>query len=191
MKKVVLLLVTAVAITTISGCSVKKTEKVTDAEKFSDEYSVSKDNPFKYIDIDQVLDIIENKSGIIFFGNPDCEWCSATATILTEALKYKNVDNAYYYNPKSIKEKDTKEYKKLIDLLKDYLPKNENDEADPYLPDVYFIKNGKVIGHNNDTATMEGSLDEALSDKTKKELKSKYLDLISEYNIKECTDSSC
>lgn len=188
MKKVVFLGLIITSILFISGCSVKKTEEVTDAEKFSNEYSVSKDNPFKYIDIDEVLNIIENKSGIIFFGNSDCEWCSETATILTEALAYKNVENAYYYNPKAIREKNTKKYQKLIELLKDYLPFDEEGNPYLYLPDIYFIKNGEIIGHNNDTATMSGTVDEALTTKTKRELKNKYLELISKYNVRECTD---
>lgn len=187
MKKVLFLLL--IGLVLITGCSVKKTDDLSSAERFAIEYSISKDNPFEYVTIDQVLDILENKSGIIFFGNSDCEWCVASVKILNQALTYKNVDKVYYYNPKNIREKNTEKYKKLIELLGDNLEKDENGEAYLYLPDVYFVKNGKIIGHNNDTATMSGTVDEAMNDKNKKELKNKYLELISEYNIGECTDN--
>ncbi len=188
MKKVVFLSIIFISIIFISGCSIKKAMELTDAEKFANEYAVSKENPFKYIDIDEVLDILENKSGIIFFGNSDCEWCVASADILTEALNYKNIKEAYYYNPKTIRDKNSKEYKKLVNLLKDYLEEDEEENPYLYLPDIYFVQNGKIIGHNNDAATMNGTVDEALTSKTKKELKNKYLELISKYNIRECTD---
>lgn len=186
MKKVVFLLVISVVL--LTGCSVKKTEDISGAEKFAAEYSVNKDNPFEYISIEEVLEIFKGGSGIVFFGNSDCEWCLETAKILNQAVVYKNIDKVYYYNPKDIREKDSSEYKELIKLLGDNLEKNEQGEAYLYLPDVYFVKNGKIIGHNNDTATMSGTVDEALSDENKKELKNKYLDLISEYNVKECSD---
>ena len=100
MKKVVIiLLVTICSIIIISGCEVKKTNEVTDAERFASEYSVSENNPFKYSNIDEILDIFENGTGIIFFADSDCEWCSATAKVFNEALQYKNIDKVYYYNP--------------------------------------------------------------------------------------------
>ena len=190
MKKVVFPLIIFISIILISGCEVKKTEEVTDAEKFAVEYSVSSDNPFKYVSINKVLDVLENGSGIIFLADSDCDWCTETAKVFIEALNYKNVETVYYYNPKNIRDKNTKSYKKLVSILEEYLEKDDNDQPYLYLPDIYFVKNGKIIGHNNDTATMGGTVDEALSKKTKKELKNKYLELISEYNIKECS-SSC
>lgn len=187
MRKVVVLLL--IGLIMITGCSVKKTEELSSAERFAVEYSISEDNPFEYATIDEVLDIIKNKSGIIFFGNSDCEWCIESASILNDALNYKNIEKVYYYNPKDIREKNTKKYQELVELLGDNLEKDENGESYLYLPDVYFIKNGKVIGHNNDTATMSGNIDEALTEENKKKLRKAYLELISEYNTGECTNN--
>ncbi|MBR3049482.1 MAG: hypothetical protein IKG58_02885 [Bacilli bacterium] len=190
MKKVVVILFISIfSIFAISGCEVKKTNEVTDAEKFASEYSISEDNPFVYSNIDEILKILDNGTGIIFFADSDCEWCNATAKVFNEALKYKNVDKVYYYNPKKIRDKNTKKYQELIEKIKDNLQKDDKDNPYLYLPDIYIVKDGKIIGHNNDTATMNGSVDEALNDKTKKELKDKYLDLISKYNVKECSGS--
>ncbi|MBQ2640304.1 MAG: hypothetical protein IJF92_06070 [Bacilli bacterium] len=187
MKKVVVLFISILIILVVSGCEVKKAEKVTDSEKFAAEYSVSDNNPYEYSNIDEILKIFDGGTGIVFLADSDCEWCSATAKVFTDALNYKNVSKVYYYNPKKIRDKNTKSYKKLVSILKDYLQTDEDNNPYLYLPDIYFVKNGKIIGHNNDTATMNGSVDEALNKKTKKELKNKYIELISKYNVKECS----
>lgn len=190
MKKVVFLLVMFISgLIIISGCEIKKTEELTDAEKFANEYSVSEENPFKYIDIDEVLDIFENKSGIIYFGNSDCEWCISSAEILTEALVEEDIKEVYYYNPVTIKDKENEKYKKLLDILKEYLESDKDGNPELNMPDVYFVKNGKIIGHSNDTIKIDNEEDETITSKNKKELKNKYLKLISEYKKQECTDN--
>lgn len=186
MKKLLFLLV--VGLILVTGCSIKKTTELSNSEKFAAEYSVSKDNPFVYATIDEVLQILKEGTGIIFFGNSDCEWCVASAEILNEAFNYKNVSKVYYYNPKNIRDNQTKEYKQLIELLGQSLEKDEKEKSYLYLPDIYFVKNGKIIGHNNDAATMDGTVEEALTQENKKELKNKYLELISKYNAGECTN---
>lgn len=182
MRKICFLIL--VFILLLTGCSIKKTTELTDAEKFSKEFSITKNNPFKYVDIKETIDIIENKTGIIFFGDPDCEWCRASAEILTSALNYKNINKVYYYNPKKIRDNNSKEYKKLVKLLADYLEKDKDENSYLFLPDIYVVINGKIIDHNNDLASMSGTIEEVLTAKRKKEIKNKYLELISDYNIK-------
>lgn len=187
MKKVVFIL--AISLILVSGCSVKKTTELSNAERFAAEYSVSKENPFKYIDIDEVLDILENKTGIIFFGNSDCEWCISSAEVLTDALNEEDVKEVYYYNPVAIKDKENEEYKKVLDVLKEYLEEDEDGNPQLNIPDVYFVKNGKIIGHVNDTISVDSTEDEILTDENKEDLKNKYIELINEYNREECTDN--
>ena len=115
MKKVVFLFI--IGLVLLTGCSVKKTEELSSAEKFSLEYSISKDNPFEYVTIDEVLNILESQSGIIFFGTSDSDMCVSSAKILNQVLDSKNISRVYYYNPKSIQEKNTKKYRKLINKL--------------------------------------------------------------------------
>lgn len=180
MKKLVSLFI--VVIILMTGCSIKKESDVTDAEKFAAEYSVDEKNPFKYASIDEVLDILDNGSGIIFFANSDNELCVETAKILLEALDNKNIEDVYYYNPQVIRDNNTDDYNKLINIIEDYLPLNDNLEPYLLLPDVYFVKSGKIIGHNNDVAVIKGTIDDILTSKRRKQLKNKYLELINSYN---------
>lgn len=182
MKKIVFLLICVVL---MSGCSVKKVDELSNAEKFAAEFSISEDNPFEYATIDKVLEILDGGTGIIFFGNSDCEWCVESVEILNDALEYKNISEVYYYNPTGIQNKNTAKYKELIKLLDEYLEKDENNVSLLNLPDVYFVKNGKVLGHVNSNITDD--LDDESLEKSKIELKDEYLNLISEYVIKECS----
>lgn len=185
MKKVLCLF--AVTLLLLSGCSVKRTKDLTDAEKFAAEFSIEDKNPFKYASIDEVLEILQSGTGIIFFGDSDCEWCVENVNILNDSLMSQDIEKVYYYNPKSLMKDNPKKYKKLVKLLGNYLEKDNNNEKYLFLPDTYFVREGEVIAHNNDLATMSNTID-SLTSKTKKTLKSKYVELIDEYNSKECTN---
>lgn len=186
MKKAVFLFI--IVLVLLTGCSVKKTEELSSAEKFSLEYSISKDNPFEYVTIDEVLNILESQSGIIFFGTPDSDMCVSNAKILNQILSSKNISRVYYYNPKIIQEKNTKKYKQLIKKLENHLDNDDEGKPYLYLPDVYFVKHGEIIGHNNIGAVVDGSVDYDFLKKKNKSIKNKYLELIDKYSLEECTD---
>ena len=86
MKKVVILVVLCSLF--VAGCSVKKTEELTDAERFANEYSISSNNPFCYTTLNNLLELLEkDESFILFVGNSDSEWSSLGAKSLNRALK--------------------------------------------------------------------------------------------------------
>ena len=88
MKKVVVVIIIFSSLLLINGCSIKKMEELTDAEKFANEYSISENNPFHYATIDEVLDLVtDNKSGILFLGDSDSEWSTFGVQILNKVLK--------------------------------------------------------------------------------------------------------
>ena len=67
----------------------------------------------------------------------------------------------------------------LISLLSGYLDVNSNNEEYLYLPDIYFVKKGKIISHNNDMAT--NSTDDILDNEDDSKIKDKYIKLLNEY----------
>jgi len=171
MKKVLLLFLCMIIL--VSGCEVKKMDEVTSADTFAREYSVSRNNPFVYASLNDIYELLENGSGIIFFGNSDCDVCSVGAKTLTEVLMKNNIEEAYYYNPKKIMNSNNKDYKKLIKLL-------GIDDFD--IPSVFVLENGKIVDYNVDLAKLkEEDIDLALDESTKKDLKSKYNTIIKKY----------
>lgn len=181
MKKVVLLLI--ISIFLITGCSVKKTEEVTDAEIFAAEYAISTKNVFKYATIDEVFDILNGGTGIIFFGNPDQEGCLEAVKIFSKLVDKHKISEVYYYDPSLIISDNSSEYHKLLDLLKGNLDIAEDEEMILNVPAVYFIRNGELIGYNDNVSEIEST--EELGENFQDELERRYLNLIEEYIGKE------
>ena len=151
-----------------------------DASKFKSEYEalndenvkieISKNNPIQYVNIDKVFEIFENKTGVIYFGFPGCPWCRNMLPILFEAAKNNNIDIIYYFNPKEIRSSDNDDYNKLISILNHYLKENEAGEKTLYVPDVYFVKEGQIVGHHLGTVDSQTNPMESLTDGQKQEL---------------------
>lgn len=169
MKKAVVLIVLCSVLFLISGCSLKKTEELSDAEKFANEYSISKNNPFQYADVDDVLALFDSQSGILFLGNSDCEWSTYGAKVLNEVLKEEKIEKVYYFNPENAKHKENKKYKKVIKLL--------NITEDTSLPVVYVIRDGKILDQVDYLVHDDSTINQEATD----QLENEYLNLISQY----------
>ena len=151
-----------------------------DGEKFKAEYealnnenvniNISKNNPIKYVTLDEVFDIIQNKTGVIYFGFPGCPWCRNMIPVLFEAAKNNNIDTIYYFNPRNVKKSDNDEYNKLKEILNEYLSEDENGQKVLYVPNVYFIKDGKIVGHHLGTVDSQEDPTISLTEEEKNEL---------------------
>lgn len=169
MKKVVVLFVSMILIFSVTGCSVKKTAELTDAEKFANEYSISVENPFKYATLSEVLNLVQNDSGILFLGDSDSEWSTFGVQALNKVVTDAKIDEVYYFNPGTVRNKDSKQYKNLAELL-------QLDEESS-LPIVYVIVDGKVVDHVDYPIHDDTSID----DRSINQLEDEYSDLISLY----------
>ena len=226
MKKLSIFLV-ILCLFTLTGCGTK-----TDAEKFKEEYealngeknssgkkykdlSISADNPIKYSNYDEVLDVIENGTGIIYFGYPECPWCRTAITVLFESARDYDIDTIYYMNLKDERDylevkndkivykkdeegnklKGSKGYFKLLDTLDeeldDYKLESNGKTYDTgkkriYVPLIVFVNNGKIVGtHTSTVDSQESGYDELTSDEYD-ELNGIYANY-----IKELVDTYC
>lgn len=175
MKKLVVLFILLIISFCISGCSIKKTAELSDAEKFANEYSVSNKNSFYYATIDEVLELFEGKSGILFLGDSDCEWSNYGVKALNNVLEKNEIEKVYYFNPKISKSKKSKKYDELCNFLK---------IEDSSLPTLYYISEGRVI----DYVDYQVNNDSDISEKSMSELENQYFDLISQYLKEYSTD---
>lgn len=121
-------------------------------------------NPMLYSNYNEIFEILEKGTGIIYFGFPECPWCRNLVPVLVSSALESKVDKIYYLNIKEdrntltltkkgkikTEKQGNENYLKLVDILKDYLPAYDglNDETIKriYLPTVVFVKDGKVIG---------------------------------------------
>lgn len=131
---------------------------IADNEKFFKDYNkVSIDNVYKYATAEQALELFKSEEAVIFFGFKECVWCQEYAPILNDYAKQNNIEAIYYVDIKQDRANNTEQYQQLIKLLDKYLALDNNGQKRIYVPDVYFIKGGKIIGHNNDTSTEAGA----------------------------------
>lgn len=170
----------------------KNTES--DSTKFSKEYTkVSEKNVFTYRNIDEIIKIMENGTGVVYLGFPECPWCQAYVKYLNEAALDAGIDKIYYFNILEDRKNNTEKYQKIVSLLSGYLQFNEEGNERIYVPNVSFHVKGKVIGNDYETSLDTHDLsspDEYWTEDEIKDLKTnlkKYMDEV--YTaLNSCTD---
>ena len=176
------------------GVKAYKEANMTDAEKFAREYTeVSEDNVFVYRDIDEIIQIMEEGTGVVFLGFPECDWCQAYVKYLDETAKEMGIEEVYYFNIKEDREENTKEYQKIVELLEPRLQKDDEGNERVFVPNVSFHAEGKLVGNNCETSLDTKDLDDPKEYWTKEEVKdlkaslTKYMNRVLPY-LTTCTD---
>ncbi len=124
-------------------------------KKFNEEYTLlDKDNVYVYKSINEIINVLSNGTGIVYLGFPECPWCQRYVVYLNILAKEYNVKEIYYYNIKTARSNNTKEYQKIVEILKDLLPYDDNGNKKVFVPTVVFVKNGKVIALDDETSTI-------------------------------------
>lgn len=185
MKKFLSILSCLVLLVIITGCGSNKNND--DALKFKNEYEmlnnksvkmdISENNPIKYATFDEIVDIFNKGTGVVYFGFPGCPWCRNVIPILFDVAKENNVDTIYYCNPREIKNRGDNSYQKLIKILYDHLKENNEGKKAMYVPDVYFVKDGKIMGNHLNTVNSQKDPYTTLNEEQITELKKIYQEL--------------
>lgn len=210
----------------------------TDAFKFKEEYEeyngvkatddltyssldIDEDNPIKYSNYDEILNVIDKKTGIIYLGFPECPWCRSALPVLFDVVDDNDIDTIYYLNilnerdayvvedgelvyqtdAEGNEKKGTEGYFKLLEALDEHLTdytisfegkEYETGEKRIYAPTVIFVKEGKVLGlHVSTVESHESGFDKMTKDQ-KEELYGIYEDYILEMKETTCSsDDAC
>lgn len=235
-KKILLICTPILLVISIFLSYIKVINVNTDAIKFKEEYeaynnkdaysknkykslNVSKNNPIKYSNYNELIDIITNKTGIIYFGFPECPWCRSALPVLFEAASNNKIDTIYYLNilnerdeyavedgkliyqidDQGKEKKGTKGYFKLLELLDKYLTDYTisfegkeyiTGEKRLYAPSVIFIKDGEVLGIHVSTVESHKSGFDEMTNEQEKELYGIYEDYILEMKETTCPEGS-
>lgn len=183
MKKILNIISCLVLLFVITGCSNNKE----DALKFKTEYEalnessvkmdISENNPIKYIEFTELEQVLTSGTGVIYLGFPGCPWCRNIIPVLFEVAKENNINTIYYANPREIKSDNADNYEKIKTMLSEYLEENEEGVKTLYVPDVYFIKDGKIVGHHLSSVSSQTDPYTSLNSEQVTELKNIYQDL--------------
>lgn len=165
-----------------------KKDNNTDNIKFSKEYtSVSKDNIFVYRSKEEIINILEHGTGIVYLGFPECPWCMAYVPLLNEIAKNEGIEKIYYYNIREDRKNNTEFYQKVVSILNDYLNYDEEGKKRIFVPNVTFVKEGKIIFNDNETSLIsEGTPSEYWTEEKKTLFNEKF-----RKNINELLDDVC
>ena len=198
---------------------VEDTPVITDAVKIKEEYemlnetindnnlkyptvTLSDDNPFVYRSESEIIDILNNKTGVIYFGFSSCPWCRSVLPILEDAAREVGLAQVFYLDIQNIRDvleldendkvvtskEGSNGYYQIVELLDEYLSKysltNEKGEEIStgkkrlFAPTVVGVLNGEIVSFHEGSLDSQKSGYDALDDKEKEELKKIYVELI-------------
>ena len=129
-----------------------KKDKMSDAERFAKEYDFTVNNVFVYRNLDEINKILENGTGVVYLGFPECPWCKGYIPYLNEVSINEHLDKIYYFNILNDRKNNTSGYKKTVQLLNDYLKYDNEGNKRIYVPAVIAVNNGKIVGFDDESS---------------------------------------
>ena len=157
---------------------------------------------------EEIIDVLENGTGVVYFGFNSCPWCRSLVETLITTAKDNNVKDIYYvdvlnirssYEVKNKKLNQTKEgtegYYKILDALDEYLSEykitSEKKEYDTkekrlYAPTVVVVNNGEIVGFHEGTVASQTDPYLGLNDDEKKELTDIFKEMFLKINSDSC-----
>jgi len=162
---------------------------IPDNEKFANEYTeVGQNNVFVYRNADEIIKILEGGTGLVYLGFPECPWCQAYVPILNEVAKEEGVEKIYYFNIREDRQQNSKEYQKIVKLVKNFLMKDDEGNERIFVPDVYAVRDGKILSHNNETSVIDSDITPSVywADAKKTAIKAEFKSMIDQVYSNVC-----
>lgn len=192
MKKKLLITISILFVSLLFGCTKENLDNETDALKFAKEYTkLTSDNYFVYKDKEEVIKILEHGTGLLYIGFPECPWCQAYVPTLNEVADIEGLEKIYYYNVLEDRKNNTEEYKKIVNILQDYLRYDEEGNKRIYVPAVIAVIDGEIVGFDDETSYDTKGLDDPEEYWTEDELsdlKDRLTTMINKVIDNKCTD---
>lgn len=148
-------------------------------------------NHYRYKTYDQVLELLNSGTGIIFFGHKYSPRSRSMVNVLDAVVEASNLDDIYYLDIHNddeeyetvngileVKIKGSKEYYELLNILKDFLPLYKNEYPRITYPTVVFVKKGNIVGVHSGTVSEHTNQYYSLTTSQEEKLKSIYMDYI-------------
>lgn len=235
-NKIILIAIIILTLSVIGICvySVIKNKNIeeTDAVKFRNEYmelndkindvngkayvnvNLSDTNTVKYVTEEEAVEILENGTGVIYFGFSTCPWCRNLVSTLTKVAEEEK-ETIYYLDVLNIrstfaleegklnKTRDGSEsYYKILELLDEELDafylvdeagnKYDTSEKRLYAPTLVAVSKGNITSTHVGTVESHESGYDTLTEDQTKELEKIIKNLINSKEENEvCTADKC
>ena len=195
MKKIIYILLAIIIITAITFLAIYIKNKLqADALRFKTKYealngekselTIPENNPMKYIDVKQAVEVLKNGSAIMYIGYPTCSACREAVPSVIEAAKQLNISQILYLNLKEynnsfkvqdgevVKVREEAEgYYELLEAAKEvtreYIIREgeehyEVGEDRIYSPTVLKIENGEITKFKTGESVMSDNEENGL-----------------------------
>jgi len=161
--------------------------QVSDSERFAQEYNIESNNVFKYVYAKDVIDILNNKTGMIFMGFSSNDWSKYYIKYLQEIVKENGVKQVYYYDLQKDRTKNNKYYRQIENRLSDYLYKLDTGVVRLSTPSLIIVKNGNIKYFDDETSIERNNIspDYYWSDEKVESFKNRISSYLKEVNINE------
>ena len=164
-KTLIIAMLTALTMILITSCSgdsggeagdvsapFAKTE-VADLSGYESMADYSGESRLIETDVAEAIKLINDKeSFILFFSYEDCPYCNQIMPYVNEVAEETGQFVGYVdtrSDPEWQSNMDIDNYDLVIKYFGDYLQKDEDGKDHLYTPDIYFIKNGKVVARHD------------------------------------------
>ena len=116
--------------------------------------SIAEDNNVVYLSFAELLDFIDDGTGLLYFGRPACPWCRLLVPHML-AFARESGTTIYYFDIEADRTANNHRYRYLLSVFEDYLPidtvtqSKDDPDFDPtlkrvVLPQLFSIRNGNV-----------------------------------------------
>ena len=111
--------------------------------------SIAINNPIKYVNLEELVNIIDTEDGIIYISSPTCPYCRATVETLLQVVKDLNISKIYYYE--IFTGNDVANYDELMKELeeKEIVKVNNDSKYSWGVPVLLQTRNGEIISKIN------------------------------------------
>ena len=117
----------------------------TDGERFNGDYNeIPRNNPFVYLNSTELIELLNNGSGIVFMGNKENIWSKSYAKYLYEIASSLGLKEIYY---------------NIINALEGKLIETDDSVNNLFSPSLYILKDGEVVFYDNTTAVVNNDLE--------------------------------
>lgn len=152
-------------------------KKADDTHKYQ-KLKIKKKNKVKNVTIEEAIDILENKTGLIYFGFPNCPYCRGILPTLLNIVEKSDLTELYYLDMTNLRDEYKVEdgraiqsksaeasYFELLSLLnnylEDYIVTDENGieyeagEKRLYVPLVVGVQEGFIMEAHNGSVELD------------------------------------
>ena len=155
----ILLYIVCIGLFIVIGKTDYKKQEVSESIRFSTLYNmVPENNVYVFSDHNDVIDILNGRSGVIFFAFPSNKWANNYAYLLNKAALFTGVDKIYYYDFLKDRDENNGTYETIVNKLKDYLYVLDEEIIDIYSPSVLIVKNGEIINYLDTLSITKGNI---------------------------------